>query len=339
MRLFIVLICILFFSSCTNNDDFSEKKNTCPSIGLLETFTDSDGQELYIYDDGKLFSKTNENCQFELQYYTPGFLETNYLTNDEETFVIAEENALFPVKNTYSEDFENGASFVDLFISSLDDSNLYWTNFTVQSPSAPEVSDYVALNKCILDNTCSFIDNNIELTNDPTDASNTVMKFTSVPPTANMVTSKASISSTINYYLKNSELWFEADYYIESGIPYSLIDFENSYFFQNPGPRVVVRNNRLELENKFGSKSNYENNSGLTIPQNEWFTLKVHLKFSNEDDGIIELWQDETQIISTTGINLPTSNSIQNILEVGVTASNERCILLFDNMRISDSAF
>jgi len=78
---------------------------------------------------------------------------------------------------------------------------------------------------------------------------------------------------------------------------------------------------------------------GITIPQGEWFTVKVHLKYSNENDGIIELWQDGALLISTAGINLPTSNSIQNVLEVGVTATSIGCILLFDNMRISEIPF
>lgn len=340
MKSLIIFICfILILFSCKKEDEFPLEITGCPSDGLLETFTSSDGLEIFIYENGEFYSNTSGACNFELQYFTSDFLETNYLTTNEGTFLIAEDNELFPVKNTYTEDFESGATFVDLFVSSLNDTNKYWTNFTLQSSSAQEVSDYVALSQCILDGTCTFIDNKIELINDPSNASNTVLKFTSVPPTGNMVTSKSSISSSISFYPKNSEVWFQADYYIESGLPFSIVDFENSHFFQHPGPRVIIRNNKLEFENKFGSKINIENNSGITILQNEWFTLKVHLKYSNENDGIIELWQDGVKIISVTGINLPTSNSIQNILEVGATASSDGCILLFDNMRISEIPF
>lgn len=335
-----IFICsILILIGCKKEDEPPLEIDDCPSNELLETFTVPNGQEIFIYENGKLYTNMSGTCNFELQYFAPDFLETNYLTNDQETFLITEDNDLFPAKNTYTEDFENAATFVDLFIGSLNDTNLYWTNFTLQSPLAPEVSDYVSLGQCILDGTCTFIDNKIELVNDPSNASNTVLKFTSVPPADNIVTSKSSISSTLNFYPKNSEVWFQADYYIESGLPFSIVDFENSYFFQHPGPRVVIRNNKLEFENKFGSKINIENNSGITISQNEWFTLKVHLKYSNENDGIIELWQDGVEIISATGINLPTSNSIQNILEVGATASSNGCILLFDNMRISETSF
>lgn len=79
---------------------------------------------------------------------------------------------------------------------------------------------------------------------------------------------------------------------------------------------------------------NVENNSGIPIVQNEWFTLKVHLKYSNEDDGVIEIWQNGASIISTTGINLPTSNSIQNVLEIGVSASSISYEMQMDNSKI-----
>ncbi len=328
---------LLFFISCQKDDNVN-KFNTCNSNGLLETFTTLEGEKVFIYEDGKLYTNVNGLCTFALQYFEPDFLEDNYVIDNSGTF-LKDGVDLFPTKNNYIENFESQSAFKDLFISSLSDIDLYWTNFTLQSPATPEVSDYVLLSQCILDETCTFIDNKIELVNDPLNASNKVMKFTSVPPTANMVTSKSSISSTINFYLKDADVWFEADYYIESGMPFSIVDFENAYFYLSPGSRVVIRNNKLEFENKFGAKLNIVNNSGLTVPKNQWFTLKVHLKYSNDSNGIIELWQDGTQIISATGINLPTSNSIQNILEVGATASSEGCVLLFDNMRISETPF
>jgi len=337
MKQYIMAICLILLVSCKKDDNLLQELSVCSSNELLEKFTASSGQDIYIYEDGKLYTNTNGLCEFELQYFEPNFLQTYYLINDRGAFLVKSE--LFPTKNNFIENFEYTTSFTGLFIRSLADTSLYWTNFTLQSPAAPTVSDYVTLSQCILDGTCTFIDNKIELVNDPTDFSNKVLKFTSVAPTANMVTSKSSISSTINFYLKKSGIWFEADYYIESGIPFSIVDFENSYFYQHPGPRIVIRGNMLEFENKFGTKINIDNNSGVTISPNQWFTLKVHLKYSNESDGIIELWQDGIQIISETGINLPTSNSIQNVLEVGATASSDGCVLLFDNMRISDTEF
>ncbi len=341
MKIIYIIITVVFpflLISC-NSNVLEDELNECNSSGLLESFTTPDGYEIYIYKDGKAYLNDNGSCTFALQYFEPGFLENNYLTNDSGTFIITGDGELFPTKSNFFEDFENYSTFTGLFINSLDSTHLYWTDFTLQSPSAPEISDYVKLRQCILNGTCTFIDNKIELANDPTNNSNQVLKFTSVPPSSEMITAKSSIASSLNYYLKDSEVWFQADYYIESGMPFSLADFENSYFDKRPGPRIVVFGNKLAVENKFGAKISYTQNTGISIPLNQWFTVKLHLKYSNENDGIIELWQDDVQVISATGINLPTYNSIQNVLEVGVTATPIGCVLLIDNMRISNKPF
>lgn len=306
---------------------------------LLENFITADGQEVFIFEDGTLYINMNGSCTFSLQYFDPDFIKNNYVIADSGTFIITDSGELFPTKNDFVEDFESYDTFQDMFAMSVADTHLYWNSFILQSPSAPEVSDYVELRKCILSKTCNFIDNKIELARDPTNAFNQVLKFSSVPPTAQMITSKASIESGVNYFVKGTEVWFQADYYIESGMPFSLVDFENSYFYQSPGPRVVIRNNQLNIENKFGAIINYSQLAGVTIPQNQWFTVKVHYQYSNQDDGIIELWQDGNLLISEHGINLPTSNSIQNNLEVGITATSVGCVLFLDNMRISETAF
>jgi hypothetical protein len=287
MKHSIIIIFLILFIGCAKDNNLPQEVSACSSDGLLESVTSPDGQEIYIYENGELYTNVNGLCNFELQYFDSDFLNTNYLTDASGTFLIESNGELFPTKSDFIETFENSITFPNLFIRSLTDTNLYWTNFTLQSPAAPAVSDYVALSQCIIEGTCTFIDNKIELVNDPTDNTNKVLKFTSVAPSAEMVTSKSSMSSTINFYQKNSDIWFEADYLIESGIPFSIVDFENSYFYQSPGPRVVIRNNKLEFENKFGEKINIDNNSGMTISQNQWFTLKIHRKYSNENNGII----------------------------------------------------
>ncbi len=317
-----------------NDNNTSE----CSAAGLMESFITPDGTEVFIYEDGKAYIIENGSCTFAMQYFDPDFISRNYTIKNSEVFINSDDG-LFPTRNNFFEDFENYSTFTDLFTKSIADTLLYWSSFTLQSPSAPEIADYVALRKCILNGTCTFIDNRIDLVQDPTNSSNTVLKFTSLPPTDDMITAKSSITSQLNYYLKDSEVWFEADYYIESGMPFSIVDFENGYFDQSPGPRVVVRSNKLAIENKFGAKLNYTQTAGIPIPSGQWFTVKVHFKYSNDSSGVIELWQDGTQLISTTGINLPTSNSVQNRLEVGVTATPIGCILLLDNMRISETPF
>ena len=343
MKIQNILVCIILISlfNCKNDDPITNSADStvCSSENLLTSFIDpSSNLNVFIYSNGELFVNENESCNFELQYFDPDFLSSNYTFLNDDIFIKSGDDN-FPVKNDFIENFESYTVFNDLFISDTNDTNLYWTNFTLQSPLAPTITDYTQLASCILDQTCDFLDNRIELTEDPENASNQVLKFISVAPNNNIVTSKSSLISTINYYTLDTNVWYEADYYIESGMPFSIVDFENTYFEQTPGPRIVIRNNKLELENKFGEKLNYSNTSAIEVPTGEWFTIKVHLKYSNENNGIIEVWQNGNIVISTTGINLPTSNSIQNKLEVGATASSVGCTMYFDNMRISETSF
>ncbi|MCF6361544.1 MAG: polysaccharide lyase [Cyclobacteriaceae bacterium] len=332
---FVLLLSTIILMNCKKE---LGPTDSCSKENLLESYSTDEGFDVYIYENGDLYSERDGSCQFEFQYFDPEKLEGSYQITATDTFLVAGSD-LFPIKNNYIEDFESAATFADLFVSSLNDTDLYWTSFTLQSPAAPTVEEYVALRKCILDGTCDFIDNRIDIASDPTNPSNTTLKFTSVAPSADMVTAKASISSQLNYYVQGSHFWFQADFYIESGMPFSLVDFESSYFDKSPGPRVVIRNSQLEVENKFSEKTNYNNTTNITVPTGEWFTVKVHLKYSSTNDGIIELWQNGEQLISATGVSLPLSNAIQDILEFGVSATPEGSVMYADNMRVSDTAF
>jgi len=325
----------MWFIGCNKTED---PVIICSSDNLLDAFNTPDGVEVYIYENGELYTNQDGNCVFELQYFDPDILANAYQTNSAGTFIVSG-NDLFPIKNNYIDNFETATSFEGMFVSSLTDTDLFWTSLTLQSPEAPLVEDYVALKECVLDGSCTFKDNKIELAPDPTNGANQALKFTSVAPSANMVTAKASISSQLTYFVQGSDLWFEADYYIESGLPFSIVDFESGYFDQSPGPRVVLRNGKLEIENKFGTKLNYENQTDVPIPSKKWFTVKVHLKYSATENGIIELWQDGQQLISTSGITLPLSIAVIDNLEFGVTATSEGCVMYVDNMRVSDEKF
>ncbi len=338
---FIALMVILL--GCGNDAEepiieFPEPSTICEQEGLLEFATDTEGNRIFIYDNGELYLEKEGACQFELQYFDPNFLENNYETNASGTFLIDDSN-LIAVKNNFLEDFSSKNDFKDLFLFDTTDPDFFWTNLTLQSPQAKTVSEYVALSECLLIDNCDFLDNRIAITNDPVNDENQVIQFTSVAPTADMVTAKCSLSSLLAYFAKGADVWYEADYYIAEGMPYSIVDFESSFFEQSPGPRVIITGGKLALNNKFGAKLQYESNSDTTVPVKEWFTVKVHLKFSNTQDGIIELWQNGEQLLQTTGINLQTSNGLQNILEVGISATPVATTLLMDNIRISDSAF
>jgi len=321
--------------SCSKRTDLNP---ACSTDELLTSFLTDDGIEVFIYNNGELYASSGETCEFQFQYFDPQELENAYQINNDGRFLVSGSD-LFPVKNDYSDDFESIPVFNNMIVQSLTDTHLFWTSFTLQSPSVPNVADYNALRACILDGSCTFIDNKIELAPDPVNSTNSTLKFTSVAPTSSMVTAKASLSSTLNYFVKDMDVWFQAEFYIESGQPFSLVDFESSYFESSPGPRVVIRNGKLEIENKFGTKANYSNTGNTLVPSNQWFNVKVHLKYSDTTNGIIELWQDGIKLINAVGITLPLPIAVQNTLEVGISATPETCIMYMDNLRISESQF
>lgn len=315
-----------------------KKDGVCPEESdILDSFTTEDGITGFVTTDGKAYIEDNNGCNFYVQYFNPGY-DSIYVFTDSGIYINTEDGP-FPVSNNFFEDFENYEQFIDIITMSITDTNLYWNSFTLQSPLAPEIQDYVDLRNCILAGTCGFLDNTIQIITDPTNDLNKVIQFYSVASTGNMITAKCSIDKQSNYFVKGMNLWYEAKYYIVNGMPYSLVDFENSYFDQSPGPRVVIEDNKLAIENKFAEKITYYPTSGLAVPTNQWFTVKVHFYLSDEQDGIIEMWQDGNLILSTTGINIPLSISIQNSLELGISATDIGATLLVDDVRLSEFPF
>jgi hypothetical protein len=186
-----------------------------------------------------------------------------------------------------------------------------------------------------LDGSCSFVDNRIDLLEDPINAANHLIKFTSVAPSPQMVTSKASMETSLFFAEKGDEVWYEADYFIESGMPFTLMDLENQWFEESPGIRVFIDESQaLAVELKYGSKPTYYQNevTKVSFPVGEWVNVKVNFLLDEGTAGLIQVWQDNVLIIDTTGKTLPTYNSVQTNLEVGITASSVATVLYMDNI-------
>lgn len=339
MRKNTILLPFLLLSILASTSCRKETVSQCPDQqNLLSSYLSDQGSLIEIYDNGIVYENDQGGCHELATYYDPNFMDA-YTTTDSGVYLITEEGELFPTDNDWIEDFEGYTEFNDLFALTIQDTGKHWNHFTLQSPQAKTVQDYVALRQCILDHTCTFRDNRIDLAPDPVQPGNQALKFTCVPPSGDMTTAKSSISSSTQFFRKHDDCWFEARFYIESGMPFTLVDFENGFFLESPGPRVTVRNRILGFENKFGGKLTFESDNPVEIPLQDWFTVKVHIRYSELGDGLFELWQDGQLLISTQGISLPTSNSIQDNLEVGVSASSEGAVMYVDDVRISDQPF
>lgn len=311
----------------------------CPdNMTVLSDYVDPDGNHVILYDNGAAYLVTDDACSFADQLFTAGFLENTYSFTDSGVYYLTEEGP-FPTLTEIMETFETYDDFTDMFAMSIADTGKIWNHFTCQSPVFPDIEAYNALRDCVLAGTCDFVDNRIDLSPDPVAPANTTLKFTSVAPTEDMITCKASFTSYLPFFQKGDHLWYEARYFVESGMPFSIVDFENALFEGHPGPRVVLRGGALAFENKFGEKIGYEQGSPVLMPLGEWFTVKVHLYLSDGMDGQLQLWQNGSLLIDATGVNIFTYNSVQNALEVGISATDLGAVMYVDDIRLSASPF
>ena len=214
-----------------------------------------------------------------------------------------------------------------------------WNSTSLLSPKANTVKKYVELHRQIMMGG-DFLDNRIDLDSENVRSGNKALRFYAVKPDPNTnKTSKSTIENKLLCFGKGDHIWFSAWYYLEKGLPATLVDFETGRFLGGPGMRLFIRRNAYAtMELKSYDKLQY-NQYKVSLPRQKWFNLKVHLMLSNRDDGIIELWQDGLKILSTTGRTLPTHDTIYNMLQVGITATPREATLLVDDVIISNKPF
>ncbi|MFN8358336.1 MAG: heparin lyase I family protein [Candidatus Kapaibacterium sp.] len=329
---FLLLACI----SCNST---SVATIPCPADkDILTILTDTDGSQYKIATDGKVYKVVGASCEYYSTYFDPGYETKNYVHHGDTVYIRTPEGMLFRTRNTFTEEFERYASLPEMFVLSMDDTNNYWNTMTLQSPLAPTVKEYVALRSCIFDGTCSFRDNRIDIVTDPVNPSNHVLKCTAVPPSALMVTSKSSIETTMGYFTKGKDLWYQARYYFTENFPYSIADFESQWYSESPGPRIVFSDGALAVENKFGNKIKYRQSTPVQVPKGMWVTITIHYLF-DEANGKVELWQDGMKVLDVAGPTLPLSGAVQTNIEVGISATSSACVLYVDDVRVSDHPF
>lgn len=333
-----LLIVFVALASC-NQDETPELDCMVAGEVVLE-YTDTDGRVIRVFDNGDAYIVDGDECNFAVQFFDPGFFSQNYVETDSGTVLIAGDNLYFKPFQSFTEDFEGVTEPLGFFITDIDDRSNFFSAFTMQSPSAKTVDAYVALRQCIFDGSCDFIDNRFDLVPDPTDATNQVLKFFSVAPTSDMVTSKSSISSTLAFFQEGDDFWYEARYYIEDVLPTTIADFESSFFEGSPGPRLIFKGDHLAVENKFNEKITYRQQTGneVAFPLNEWVKVKMHLRYALEG-GIIQVWQNDQLIIDEVGQNIPLDFWIQDRVEVGLTATSDEGVLFIDDIRFDHKSF
>lgn len=328
------LLCILTFYIISCSDD---PLTTCSNESdIISEYTTPEGDQVQIFEDGNAYF-VNDNCSFAGLIFEPDFFTKHYEETQDGVSIIVNASERYPVHRSFSIDFENVTDWRELLLTEDLERDRFFTNITLQSPSAPDVASYNALQRCLLTEECAFNDNRIDIVTDPQNSENQALRFFAVAPSADMVTSKSSIAGSTLFFQKGDDFWFQARYYIEQGRPLTIADFESEFFLGFMGPRLIFRGTEINVENKFGAKLSYGQlqNPGLSIPVGQWTTVKAHLQY-DENDGLIRVWQDGQLVVESRGQNIPFANWIQNLLEVGISATQEDTALLIDDIQFSN---
>jgi len=77
----------------------------------------------------------------------------------------------------------------------------------------------------------------------------------------------------------------------------------------------------------------------VALPFNKWTQIKIYMKISAGDDGLVQIWQDNKKVLFHPGITIPENKTILSILEIGILnhrdPKNSQTLYL-DELRVSD---
>ena len=271
--------------------------------------------------------------------YDREFREKNYATVEGRVYrKDRDKDKMYPTRRHFAEGFEGADLTADLI--GLDRG---WTTFTLQSPLAPSIPKYNQIRNRILRDGADFLDNRVEPSSEVVHSGNKALKCYSMPPSPQMTTAKASLSTTLLYFTKGDDVWFSGWYHVaEGGMPFTVMDLECTHFKEHPGMRIMVgQDGYVRFELKWAKKPTYRQprEKRVLFPTGRWVHLKSRLKLSETTDGVIQLWQDGVKLIDEHGQTLPLANAIYDSLEIGISAHSfgpDAATLFVDDIVISE---
>lgn len=292
----------------------------------------------YLFDKCNLYEGSDGNWRFVEQLCEPGYYEKNYATENGKIYLRLGDGTRVEVRKQFAYDFESDSTVQDLLSTNI--AKRGWTTMTLLSPRTPTTQDYISLRNCLRAGTCNFTDNRAEPTTQIAHLGKRSLKTVAVPPTKDMVTSKASVSTEFIHFVKGNDVWYSAWYYLEEGQANSIMDLETTWIKNDPGIRIWMNSDRsLEVELKGLARPKYKQvGKPVTMPLKKWTHVVAHFTLSETKNGTIEVWQDGLKIINARGQTLVFSDTIYNSLEVGISANphGQRTTLYVDDVVMSN---
>lgn len=313
----------------------------------LQFSVEQDGAKLHLGRDGVLYRESEDPAQWIVveSVYDPKEFHNSYTTIENKVFRIAPDSEKrFEVLREFQENFDDLSVGSGSLKELVSENRLRWGSFTLQSPGAPTVGEYVELRKQLLTSERDFIDARIEVSAAQKRSGEKSLRCEVPPRTSDMITCKSSLSTPLVYFKDGDDFWYEAYYFVEGAFPLTLADLECEFVKNHPGIRLrFYENNQLGVELKALDKPQYKQTTDkpLLFPSNQWVKVRAHFRLS-AFEGAVEVWQDDQKIIDTAGSTLPFPEAIYNSLEVGASAYSEtegKSVVYVDDIRVSDHPF
>jgi Polysaccharide lyase len=157
--------------------------------------------------------------------------------------------------------------------------------------------------------------------------------------------SKADLELSGLRFAKGTDVWFSAWFFLEPS-PDSrwlfLWDIEETQRFNSPGRRLYLGEGEALTSDlgKWWNDAVFRQpvDGQVPFPKGVWVNLVVDLFLSEAEDGHMQVWQDDTLVLSAQGQTLPTSASIYDRMQVGITANgntDEAQVLYVDDVTLS----
>lgn len=284
-----------------------------------------DGIIYKLADDGNVFRVIDERGTWTLvdRMFDPAEIARDFVKVGDEVFrVDIESGKRYLLLKHFEEGFE-GIPEGAAGLRSLIGDERKWTEFTLQTPQTPNVSEYVELRKRILSENADFLDASVAPSSLLFHGGQQSLRCICPAKSSNMICAKASLGTGFICFEEGDDIWFQAWYRIEGPTrPLTLADIEGRHVKESPGIRLMLFDgNQLGVELKALDKPKYRQTAGdaIDFPIDKWVQVTWHVAL-HPDAGKVQVWQDDRLVVDTTGPTLPFSGIMYNSLEVGISA-------------------
>ncbi len=336
--IFLGSVSILVVSKLIKHEEIS----AYPAERVLRS-AQRDGISYKLADDGNVFRVIDERGTWTWvdRIFDPEQIARQFVREGEDLlYVDGESGKRYPLSKHFADGFEEIPVGVD-GLRSLIGEERKWTEFTLQTPETPNVADYVALRKRILQENANFLDAVVAPSQLQAHSGQQSLHCVCPAKTSQMICTKASLGTSLIGFEQGDDLWLQAWFRIDGATrPFTLADIEGRHVKESPGIRLMLFEGMyLGVELKAIHKPKYQQaeENRVLFPVNQWVQVTLHV-YLHPDDGHVHIWQDETLLVDERGPTLPFAGMLYNSLEVGISAhayGDEKAELFVDDLLVT----